>query len=152
MGYPFYHLRGKDVMSDNELAVFFAVDIFLIRFLVNHKRTELSRNCVFEIAPEDMNDWMDQFVLLDGEMIMYRPVYFFTEFGIFMLSVFLPGEIAWQFSRAVAGVLFSPQNAAHPVPLSEILVKMNKDERLKALWATYRQDPMDESPRKLHEN
>lgn len=152
MGFPMYHIRGKDVMSDNDLAVFFAVDIGLIRFLVNHKKTELSSASVFEMTPEELNDWMEQFVSIPGEVIMYKPVYFFTEFGIFMLSIFLPGNIALQFSRAIAGVIFSPKNEAKPIPLTELLKEMNKNETLKALWASYRADSKMVRSRKPREN
>jgi hypothetical protein len=135
-----YHIRGKDVMSDNDVAIFLSVDIGTVWDIMKRRSDSFKSDSFFEIAPEELQDWADQFVSIPGEAVIYKPVYFFTEFGIFMLSIFLDSKVSRQFALMIGDVLFKPRKLDDETIVSREIEKMNKNETLKALWAVYREN------------
>jgi len=90
-----YIIRKKNVMIDRDLASLYGVETRSLNQAVRRNINRFPEDFMFQLTPDEMEDWMSQIVISNREKmgVRKRPLAF-TEQGIAMLSSVLKSETA----------------------------------------------------------
>ena len=90
-----YLVRGQKVMLDRDLAELYGVETKRLKEAVRRNITRFPDDFMFEMIPEELENWRTQFAISNSEkMGLRRPPFCFTEQGVAMLSSVLNSERA----------------------------------------------------------
>jgi hypothetical protein len=85
-----YLIRGKKVMLDRDLAGLYAVETRRLKEAVRRNIDRFPEDFMFEMTPEELENWRTQFATSNSEKMGLRhPPFCFTEQGVAMLSAVL---------------------------------------------------------------
>jgi hypothetical protein len=123
-----YVLRGKKVMVDRDLAELYAVETRVLNQAVRRNEMRFPEDFMFQMTPEEMQDWKSQFVISNSEkMGLRKPPLVFTEQGVAMLSSVLNSERAIMVNIAIIRVFTKMRELV--VTHNEMLLKLEQIEK-----------------------
>lgn len=80
-------IRGKKVMVDRDLAELYGVETRVLNQAVRRNVMRFPEDFMFQMCPEEMQNWISQFVISNSEKMGFRkPPLVFTEQGVARLS------------------------------------------------------------------
>nr|WP_304064067.1 ORF6N domain-containing protein [Pedobacter glucosidilyticus] len=90
-----YLLRNQKVMLDRDLAELFGVETKVLKQSVKRNMERFPEDFMFEMSPEEFQNWRSQFVTSNSDKkgLRYAP-FCFTEQGVTMLSCVLNSKRA----------------------------------------------------------
>ncbi len=90
-----YHIRGKKVMLDRDLAELYGVETKVLKQAVRRNINRFPEDFMFEMTKDEFENWRSQFVTSKSEKMGLRYTPFcFTEQGVTMLSCILNSDRA----------------------------------------------------------
>jgi phage regulator Rha-like protein len=90
-----YFVRGQKVMLDRDLAELYGVETKVFKQAVRRNIERFPEDFMFEMTPEELENWRSQFVTSNSDKKGLRyPPFCFTEQGVAMLSSVLNSETA----------------------------------------------------------
>ncbi len=90
-----YHIRGKKVMLDRDLAEMYGVETRVLNQAVKRNAKRFPNDFMFQLNEQELEDWKSQFVTSNKEKMGLRKLpNVFTEQGVAMLSSILNSETA----------------------------------------------------------
>src|SRR5258706_6847511 len=90
-----YLIRGKKVMLDRDLDGLYAVETRRLKEAVRRNIDRFPEDFMFEMTPEELENWRTQFATSNSEKMGLRhPPFCFTEQGVAMLSAILTSVTA----------------------------------------------------------
>lgn len=90
-----YLIRGRKVMIDRDLAELYGVETRVLNQAVRRNMKRFPKDFMFQMTPEEMQDWKSQIVISNSEkMGLRKPPLVFTEQGVAMLSSILNSDTA----------------------------------------------------------
>jgi hypothetical protein len=90
-----YIIRGQKIMLDRDLADLFGVGTKVFKQSVRRNIVRFPEDFMFEMTPEELENWRSQFVTSNSDKKGLRhPPFCFTEQGVAMLSSVLNSETA----------------------------------------------------------
>ncbi len=101
-----YHIRGKPVMLDRDLAALYGVETRIINRAVKRHPTRFPKDFMLQLTPQELTNWKSQIGISNSDIRMglrKRP-YVFTSLGVAMLSFVLNSERAIQVNIAIMRV------------------------------------------------
>ena len=88
-----YHIRGKQVMLDSDLALIYQVETKKLLQQVKRNEERFPNDFMFELNKEEFEFLRSQNVTSSLKARRYKP-YAFTEQGVYMLATVLKGDVA----------------------------------------------------------
>ncbi len=100
-----YLVRGQKVMLDRDLAELYGVETRVLKQSVKRNITRFPADFMFEMSPQELEQWRDEFATTTGERkgIRYAP-FCFSEQGVTMLSCVLNSEKAIQLNIQIVRI------------------------------------------------
>ena len=90
-----YHIRGKKVMLDRDLAEMYGVETRVLNQAVKRNEKRFPGDFMFQMAEQELEEWKSQNVTSNKEKMGLRKLpNLFTEQGVAMLSSVLNSETA----------------------------------------------------------
>jgi hypothetical protein len=90
-----YHIRGKNVMLDRDLAEMYGVETRLLNQAVKRNEKRFPSDFMFQLTEQELENWKTQNVTSNKEKLGLRKLpNVFTEQGVAMLSSVLNSETA----------------------------------------------------------
>jgi hypothetical protein len=89
-----YHIRGKAVMLDSDLADLYQVETRALNQAVRRNSDRFPDDFMFQLTEEEFKNLMSQFVISSAHGGRRKPPLVFTEQGVAMLSGVLNSKIA----------------------------------------------------------
>jgi hypothetical protein len=90
-----YHIRGKKVMFDRDLAEMYGVETRVLNQAVKRNEMRFPADFMFQLTTQELEDWKSQNVISNKERMGLRKLpNVFTEQGVAMLSSVLNSETA----------------------------------------------------------
>lgn len=123
-----YVMRGKKVMVDRDLAELYGVETRVLNQAVRRNEKRFPEDFMFQMTPEEMQDWKSQIVISNSEkMGLRKPPSAFTEQGVAMLSSVLNSERAIMVNIAIIRVFTKMREllSTH----KEIILKLEQIEK-----------------------
>ncbi len=123
-----YVMRGKKVMVDRDLAELYGVETRVLNQAVRRNEKRFPEDFMFQMTPEEMQDWKSQIVISNTEkMGLRKPPLAFTEQGVAMLSSVLNSDRAIMVNIAIIRVFTKMREllSTH----KEILLKLEQLEK-----------------------
>jgi phage regulator Rha-like protein len=123
-----YHLRGKKIMLDRDLAEMYGVDTAQLKRQVKRNIDRFPSDFMFEMKKEELQYWRSQFGISNNDRMGLRYAPFcFTEQGVAMLSSVLNSKTAISVNIQIIRVFTRIREAllAH----HDILKKMDELEK-----------------------
>lgn len=123
-----YVMRGKKVMIDRDLAELYGVETRVLNQAVRRNEKRFPGDFMFQMTPEEMQDWKSQIVISNTEkMGLRKPPLAFTEQGVAMLSSVLNSDRAIMVNIAIIRVFTKMREllSTH----KEILLKLEQLEK-----------------------
>src|SRR5688572_29220555 len=123
-----YLIRGKKVMIDRDLAELYGIVTKALKQAVRRNIGRFPSDFMFEMSPEEFQNWRSQFVTSNSEKMGLRYMPFcFTEQGVAMLSSILNTETAINVNIQIIRVFTRMRELM--LANKEILVQIEKIER-----------------------
>jgi hypothetical protein len=123
-----YVMRGKKVMVDRDLAELYGVETRVLNQAVRRNEKRFPEDFMFQMTPEEMQDWKSQIVISNTEkMGLRKPPLVFTEQGVAMLSSVLNSERAIMVNIAIIRVFTKMREML--TTHKEILQKLEQIEK-----------------------
>jgi hypothetical protein len=117
-----YHIRGKKVMIDRDLAELYGVEIRRLNEQVRRNIKRFPADFMFQLTQVELDDWMSQFATSNREKMGIRKLpLVFTEQGVAMLSSVLNSDTAIEVNIQIIRIFTELREA----------VLMNKDILIK---------------------
>ncbi len=92
-----YHIRGKKVMIDRDLAALYGVETRVLNQAVKRNAKRFPEDFMFTLNKKEMGKWISQFVISNNiKMGLRKAPLAFTEQGVAMLSSILNSDRAIQ--------------------------------------------------------
>ena len=147
-----YNIRGKQVMLDSDVAMFFGYETKQLNRQVFRNINRFPENYCFRLTEEEYNSLRCQNVTLKsgrGEHRKYLP-YVFTEYGITMLAGILKSDVAVAASLKIVDTFISmkkylKENIIEQAFINEMVLRHEKD--IKLLQETF--DKLDRSKNQI---
>ena len=101
-----YHIRGRQVMLDRDLATLYGVQTGILNQAVKRHRERFPEDFMMRLTPAEFENWRCQIGISNRKVTMglrQRP-YAFTQLGVAMLSSLLNSERAIQINIAIMRV------------------------------------------------
>jgi hypothetical protein len=99
-----YHIRGRQIMLDSDLAILYGVQTFRLNEQVRRNRRRFPIDFMFRLSPPEVESLRSQYAILKtgsrGQHRKYLP-YAFTEQGVAMLSGVLRSQRAIEVNIAI---------------------------------------------------
>ncbi|MCF8253139.1 MAG: ORF6N domain-containing protein [Bacteroidia bacterium] len=90
-----YHIRGKKVMVDRDLAEMYGVETKVLNQSVKRNTKRFPEDFMFQLSNDEFENWKSQFVTSNSvKMGMRKRPFVFTEQGVSMLSSVLKSDTA----------------------------------------------------------
>jgi phage regulator Rha-like protein len=124
-----YHIRGKKVMLDRDLAEMYSVETKQLKRQVNRNKERFPEDFMFEMNKEEFENWRSQFGTSNSSDKMglrYAP-YVFTEQGVAMLSSVLNSETAIEVNIQIIRIFTRIREVF--LTNKEVLLKMEQLEK-----------------------
>jgi len=132
-----YLVRGQKVMLDRDLAELYRVETKRLKEAVRRNITRFPDDFMFEMIPEELENWRTQFATSNSEkMGLRRPPFCFTEQGVAMLSSVLNSERAIRVNIQIIRVFTRMREMI--MTHKDILLQLEKIEKsYQAMMKTY---------------
>jgi len=132
-----YLVRGQKVMLDRDLAELYRVETKRLKEAVRRNITRFPDDFMFEMIPEELENWRTQFAISNSEkMGLRRPPFCFTEQGVAMLSSVLNSERAIRVNIQIIRVFTRMREMI--MTHKDILLQLEKIEKsYQAMMKTY---------------
>ena len=132
-----YLVRGQKVMLDRDLAELYGVETKRLKEAVRRNITRFPDDFMFEMIPEELENWRTQFASSNSEkMGLRRPPFCFTEQGVAMLSSVLNSERAIRVNIQIIRVFTRMREMI--MTHKDILLQLEKIEKsYQAMMKTY---------------
>lgn len=132
-----YLVRGQKVMLDRDLAELYGVETKRLKEAVRRNITRFPDDFMFEMIPEELENWRTQFAISNSEkMGLRRPPFCFTEQGVAMLSSVLNSERAIRVNIQIIRVFTRMREMI--MTHKDILLQLEKIEKsYQAMMKTY---------------
>lgn len=90
-----YHIRGRNVMMDRDLAEMYGVETRVLNQAVKRNIKRFPEDFMFQLTEKELRDWKSQIVISNKEkMGLRKSPFVFTEQGVAMLSSVLNSDTA----------------------------------------------------------
>jgi hypothetical protein len=90
-----YHIRGKKVMVDKDLAEMYGVETKVLNQSVKRNAKRFPEDFMFQLSNDEFENWKSQFVTSNSvKMGMRKRPFVFTDQGVSMLSSVLKSDTA----------------------------------------------------------
>lgn len=123
-----YLLRGQKVMIDRDLAKLYGVETKVLKQAVKRNIARFPPDFMFEMSPEEFENWRTQFATSNSEKMGLRYAPFcFTEQGVTMLSCILNSERAIAVNIRIVRLFTRLREMA--LTHKDILLKLEELER-----------------------
>ncbi|MCB9251858.1 MAG: ORF6N domain-containing protein [Flavobacteriales bacterium] len=123
-----YHIRGKKIMLDRDLAEMYGVETRVLNQSVKRNERRFPADFMFQLTPQELEDWKSQNATTNKERIGLRKLpNAFTEQGVAMLSSVLNSETAIDVNIQIIRIFTRMREVllAH----KDILLKMEQLEK-----------------------
>jgi hypothetical protein len=123
-----YHLRGKKVMLDRDLAEMYGVDTGQLKRQVKRNIDRFPKDFMFIMSPKELQYWRSQFGISkeDKKGLRYLP-FCFTEQGVAMLSSVLNSKTAIDVNIQIIRIFTRIRETL--LTHQDVLLKMEKIEK-----------------------
>lgn len=98
-----YHIRGKKVMIDRDLAEMYGVETRVLNQAVKRNVKRFPGDFMFQLTAMELEEWKSQNVISNKEKMGLRKLpNVFTEQGVAMLSSVLNSETAFEPTKSTS--------------------------------------------------
>lgn len=123
-----YHIRGKKVMMDRDLADMYGVETRLLNQAVKRNEKRFPADFMFQLTEQELEEWKSQNVTSNKERMGLRKLpYVFTEQGVAMLSSVLNSDTAIEVNIQIIRIFTRIREAL--LTNKDVLLKMEQIEK-----------------------
>lgn len=123
-----YHIRGKKVMLDRDLAEMYGVETRVLNQAVKRNEKRFPIDFMFQLTEQELEEWKSQIVTSNKEKMGLRKLpNVFTEQGVAMLSSVLNSETAIEVNIQIIRIFTRIREAL--LSNKDILLKMEQLEK-----------------------
>ena len=124
-----YHIRGKKVMLDRNLAEMYGVETRRLNEQVKRNQKRFPSDFMFQLTEKELEDWMSQIATSNKERMGLRKLPFvFTEQGVAMLSSVLNSDTAIEVNIQIIRIFTRLREVL--ITQKDLLLKMEKLEKM----------------------
>jgi hypothetical protein len=123
-----YHIRGKKVMLDRDLAEMYGVETRRLNEQVKRNEKRFPADFMFQLTEQELEDWMSQNATSNKERMGLRKLpNAFTEQGVAMLSSVLNSETAIEVNIQIIRIFTRIREVL--LTHKDVLIKMEQLEK-----------------------
>jgi hypothetical protein len=123
-----FHIRGKKVMLDRDLAEMYGVETRRLNEQVKRNEKRFPSDFMFQLTEQELEDWKSQFATSNKEKMGLRKLpNVFTEQGVAMLSSVLNSDTAIEVNIQIIRIFTRLREAL--LSNKDVLLKMEQLEK-----------------------
>jgi len=123
-----FHIRGKKVMLDRDLAEMYGVETRALNQAIKRNEKRFPSDFMFQLTEQELEDWKSQFATSNKEKMGLRKLpNVFTEQGVAMLSSVLNSDTAIEVNIQIIRIFTRLREAL--LSNKDVLLKMEQLEK-----------------------